>query len=175
MGTRGQIAKIERDGSGRWIYLGQAAQPTSAGVILLEQYQEPDRLDALLDLGSMPYVEPDPADVRPYVDDEDKDWRSCAPVRFTGGTDTFFLRPRMLGPEWLYAWTPDGWLAAPVQRDMPPHYMTQLSRLTAEEFQDWFDHNEDPRWQTWRALGQQYQQPRPLATIIQSLAAAAGP
>ena len=173
MGTRGQIAKIERDGSGRYVYLGHAAQPAGAGTILLEHYQDPALLDALLDLGSMPYIAPDPAEVKPYVDDDDKDWRSCAPIRFTGGTDAFFLRPRMLAPEWLYAWTPDGWLAAPVQRDMPRDYMTKLSDLTPDDFQDWFDHNQSPEWQEWRAGCRQYQQPRPLATVIRELAEAA--
>ena len=121
MAHRAYIAKVERDGSGRYIYLGHSSYPTGAGAILLEHYQDPDKTDALISMGSIPQVAPELHDVEPYYPHDDREWQGNQPVPFTGGTDTFFLSAYMPGPEWLYAWTPDGWLAAPVRsHDMPP-------------------------------------------------------
>lgn len=168
MATRGYLAKIERDGSGRHVYIGHSSYPHTTGKTLLQHYQDPDKVDRLLDLGAFGYIEPDPADILPYYRNDDHDWEHCRPVSFTGGTDHFFLTPQILGPEWLYAWTPDGWLASPVQReDMPDNFFTQLSRLTPEQFQDWFDNNQEPGWIAWRKLARARQEPRPLLTVIE--------
>ena len=171
MSTRGQIAKIERDGSGRYIYLGDRSHPSHSGAILLQHYQEPDKVDALLDLGAIPYVAPELADITPYGQESDPHWQDCAAARFTGGTEAYFLQPWMLAPEWLYAWTPDGRLAAPVERNVPSSFFSQVSRLNPQEFQQWFDHNNEPQWEAWRQRCRDYQQPRPLQTLIRELAA----
>lgn len=175
MATRGQIAKIERDGSGRHIYLGHRSHPSHSGTVLLEHYQDPEKVDALLDLGAIPYVEPNLADITPYCQDYHLDRGDNAATRFTGGTNAYFLQPWMLAPEWLYAWTPDGWLAAPVERDPPRNFYSQNSRLSLEDFKEWFDNNEEPQWVTWRRRCREYQQPRPLETLIRELAASASP
>ena len=60
MAHRGYIAKVERDGSGRYIYLGHGSNPIDTDQVLLHHYQEPERIDALLNLGSIPYIEPEP-------------------------------------------------------------------------------------------------------------------
>lgn len=132
-------------------------------------------MDALLDLGYIPYVKPHLADITPYCQGTHPDWETCAPARFTGGTETYFLQPWMLAPEWLYAWTPDVRLAAPVQRVVPENFFSQVSRLSPEAFQRWFDHNKEPQWVAWRQRCREYQQPRPLQTLIRELAASAPP
>ena len=168
MATRGNIAKVDRNGNGRYIYLGHASHPIDSGQILLEHYQDPDKVDALLDLGSIPYVEPDLNDIMPYYEDEPHEWDHCRPAQFSGGTDAFFLEPWLLAPEWLYCWTPDGWLASPVERaNIPRSFFTQLSVLSPEDFQVWFDQNTEPEWTAWRELCRRYQQPQPLATLIE--------
>lgn len=175
MATRGYIAKIERDGSGRYIYLGHRSHPAHSGQTLLEHYQHPDKMNALLDLGAIPYVQPDLADIMTYCQDNHLDWRNCAPTRFTGGTDAYFLQPWMPGPEWLYAWTPDGWLAAPVEQDVPHNFYPHVLRLSPERLQEWFDHNQEPQWIAWRQRCREYQQPRPLERLVRELAASAPP
>ena len=168
MATRGQIAKVENDATGRYIYLSHASHPSESGSILLEHYQDPAKVDQLLDLGSIPYIEDEIEDIMPYYGIDSDTWEDCRATEFTGGTDAYFLRPWILAPEWLYCWTPDGWLASPVERcHLPRNFMTQLSVLSPEEFQDWFDNNQEPEWIAWRALCTEYQQPKPLATVIE--------
>ena len=167
MDPHSYIAKVEPDGTGRLIYLGHGSYPNQAGLTLLTHYQDPAKTDSLLDSGSLPYIEPELADNYHYHGYYHDDWDHSKPALFTGGTDNFFLVPYHLGPEWLYCHTPDGWLASPVQRDPPRNYFAQISALSPEDLQVWFDTNTEPEWVAWRRLCRETQQPRPLNTLIE--------
>ena len=167
MGQRSYIAKVEPSGNGRCIYLGHASSPDQAGLTLIQHYQDPAKTDLLLDLGSLSYIEPEPADIYPNHAYYGDSWDDCKPSHFTGGTDAFFLVPYHPGPEWLYSWTPDGWLASPVRRDPPPNYLAQLSLLSPDDLEHWFQNNDQPEWTRWRRLCRETQQPRPLNTLIE--------
>ena len=172
MAHRGYIAKAEPDGSGRYVYLGHNSYPSGAGEILLRHYQEPGKVDALLNLGSITNLAPDPADVSSYHGSHDEEWEDCKPVAFHGGTGAFFLQVYLPNPEWLYCWTPDGWLAAPVQsHDIPKDYIEHITIMEPSAFEDWFDNNQQPEWVRWRAVCRDRQQPKPLLTVIQEYAA----
>ena len=172
MACRGYIAKVEPDGSGRYVYLGNQSYPSHAGETLLRHYQEPEKVEALLNLGSICKLRPETKDVETYHDHWNDSWDNCAPTPFHGGTDTFFLNVYQPGPEWLYCWTPDGWLASAVKcHDIPPSFVSHATaRMTPEAFEHWFDHNQDPEWVQWRAACRERQQPRPLLEVIQNYA-----
>ena len=172
MAHRGYIAKAEPDGSGRYVYLGHAAYPSAAGEILLRHYQEPGKANALIALGHVSRLAPELADTDSYFTTNGDPWEHCQPQSFTGGTNAFFLPPYLPGPEWLYCWTPDGWLAAPVQcHDIPKDYAERITTMQPDAFEDWFHNNRQPEWVQWRAVCRDRQQPKPLLTVIQDYAA----
>ena len=76
------------------------------------------------------------------------------------------ITPYIPGPEWLYAWTPDGWLAAKVNAQPPANYQLNAVRLEPRQFEDWFDNNQETEWIEWRRQAREDQRPQPLATII---------
>ena len=62
-----------------------------------------------------------------------------------------------MGPEWLYAWTPDGWLASPAMPVAPPDcYDTDSEKLR----------DADPQWQEWLRRTREFQRPQPLHSLI---------
>ena len=167
MGSRAYIAKINPTGAGQYIYLGHGCYPNDAGVILLEHYQEEETVDALIALGSITNLATTPERTPSYHRDYDEPWEHCRPEPIRDGSQEFFGYAYQPGPELLYAWTPDGWLAARVQGKIPKDYFKQLSTLTSNQFQHWYDRNQQPQWTAWREQARRTQQPRPLYTVIQ--------
>lgn len=167
MGSRAYIAKIGRDGTGRFVYLGHGCYPSDAGRILLEHYGEERQIDALIGMGSIASLYDTPEGTISYHRDHREAWECCRPVEISNGTQEFFETAYMPGPEWLYCWTPDGWLAAKVQADVPRDYIDQCRVLSPEAFQDWFDNNQASDWVNWRKLARQTQNPQPLMTVIE--------
>ena len=169
MAHRGYIAKVETDGTGRYIYIGHASYPSTTGAILLQHYQDPDKLDQLISMGSVPYIEPELHNIRPYYPSPETDWDHCKPAEFTGGTDTFFLTTYHPGPEWLYCFCPDGWLAARVTAEnIPMDYFHRISTMPGEELDHWFHHNQEPHWVRWRNECRDRQQPQPLLSVVRA-------
>ena len=167
MGTRSLIAKMERDGRGRHIDVSHDGSPTTVGRILLEHYQDSEKLDRLLDHGNAEYINSNPERVRGYHEANGKDWQEHRPIKFEGGTTELFSTAHTFGPEWLYCWTPDGWAAAKLRRaEMPHSFIHRLATMPAEEFQDWLDHNREPECTRWGSRCQQEQIARPLSEII---------
>lgn len=165
MGSRAYIAKFERDGTGKFIYLGHGCTPSDAGIKLLTHFSEPDQIDALIAGGSTIRIGNSIQDTDTYYDDE-QEWEHCKPTKIQGGTGPFFESPYIPGPEWLYAWTPDGWLAAKVKAQPPANYQLNAVKLEPREFEEWFDNNQEPEWIEWRRQAREDQRPQPLATII---------
>lgn len=166
MGSRAYIARIQRDGSGQYIYLGHGCYPDDVGAVLLIHYSESEEIDALIRKGSVMSLEASITESIFYHDDYDHDWSDCRPMTLSNGTTEFFGRAYQLGPEWLYAWTPDGWLAAKVQAEHPEQYFQGLRAMEPDAFQDWFEHNQEPEWVQWRASAHETQRPQPLAYVI---------
>ncbi|MDE2813117.1 MAG: hypothetical protein OXM01_08840 [Gemmatimonadota bacterium] len=116
MATRAIIGKVDRRGDGQAIYLGHDGDPDQAGATLLEHYSEEGRVDRLIRLGSVTWLEARPEDSITYFRDHAQPWENCRPHEFGGGTERFFARYWGVGPEWLYICTPDGWLAGKLPR-----------------------------------------------------------
>ena len=74
-----------------------------------------------------------------YVEEYDHSWEDSRPISINNGTKDFFEQPRIPGIEELYAWIPDGWLAAQTNMNPPDEWIPQQGRLTPKEYQDWFD------------------------------------
>ena len=152
MGSRCFIAHIAPDGAGRAIYCHLGSPPDRNGLMLLENYQDEDEVLALMDLGRISSLENTARRTADYVKDG-----PARPHTFSGGTDGFFGRFWTQGTEWLYAWTPDGWFAAPGHRRMPQELL--------------FDDDADPRHaRLWAVLDREAaetQRPRPLSTVIE--------
>ena len=59
------------------------------------------------------------------------------------------------GSEWLYVWTPNGWLASPAMAEMPP--------------QSYFDDGGNPSdssWTEWISQTREAQRARPLYSVV---------
>ena len=84
-------------------------------------------------------------------------WEICQPRAFEGGTEGFFARYWDVGPEWLYAWTPDGWLASPATPGAPPECYYANSRTPPDS---------DPKWQEWLRRTREFQRPQSLHSLI---------
>ena len=166
MGSMGYIAMIDRDGTGRYVYLGHACYPDKAGIILLEHYSEMDTIRELIDRGSISGLWPSIQETDFHHLKYDDNWERCKPLPLQNGTEEFFGRIYDRGPEWLYAWTPDGWFAAMCDRD-PPESWRQMDRMTPAEYQDWLDNNQEQEWVAWRARARLNQRPRPLLQMIE--------
>ena len=170
MGERAHIAVIEPDGSGRYIYLGHGCYPDQAGKILLEHYGSEAQARELMTRGAIPELKRSVAATESYHEAYGSSWAEVQPVRFTGGTEAFFQRPYLPGPEWLYGWVNDGWLAAEVTTQPPRDWLDKLGTLPDDEFQAWFNHNRDPAWVEWRERARVNQMPRPLDDVIRRYA-----
>ena len=169
MGSRCLIAKVENNGRGRYITLNHGGTPEDAGRILLEHYQDGEKLNQLLDHGDTGYIDPDPEEIEGHHVADDHEWEQCCPKEFEGGTQEIFGAAHMLGPEWIYCWTPGGWIAAKVLRaGIPESFFGKLRTLTPQQFQYWYDHNKEPQWIEWRHRCQEEQIPRPMYEVIQS-------
>ena len=149
MGSRCFIAHIDRNGMGRAIYCHQGAPPDQNGVTLLRHYQDEQSVKTITALRSISSLSNDPGITAKFNQD------STYPVlTFHGGTDAFFGHFWTTGTEWLYAWTPDGWLAAPGFRELPAELLQH-------------DHDDShPLWERTHRRAAAYQVPQPLNTVI---------
>lgn len=152
MGSRCFIAHIDRNGTGRAIYCHTGSPPNDNGATLLQHYQDEDDVKAITALRSISSLSPIPDETVELNQGSD-----YPEITFEGGTDAFFGQFWTIGTEWLYAWTPDGWLAAPGIRKAPPEMLADL------------DANPEtaPRWQQLHRQAAAFQTPLPLATIIE--------
>ena len=151
MGSRCFIAHIARDGSGRTIYCHKGAPPDDNGATLLEHYQDEKDVVALMNLGSIPSLQPTVTETGEFTI-PDGPPAHC----FGGGTEGFFGRFWTMGTEWLYCWTPDGWFAAPGHREIPPDSWYEAD-----------DTDSDPCWQALDERAAKCQRPQPLVTVIE--------
>ena len=150
MGSRCHIAYIERDGSGKGIYCHTGCYPNDVGIKLLTKYQEERDIKALVNLGELSSV-CDTAEQTATCVAED----NIPAYEITEGTQEFFgsLMPTI---EWLYAWTPDGWLAARAHPGNLPYHVYALP-----------EPEEHPAWKQADREAAERQQPRPLYQVIQ--------
>lgn len=151
MGSRCFIAHIDRKGNGRAIYCHKGADPSENGKILLQHYNDEDSARTITALRSISSLSENAEETAALNGNS-----NYPQITFEGGTDAFFGRFWTIGTEWLYAWTPDGWFAAPGFRKAPPELLQ--------------DHHADPDTdRRWAALNRQaaaFQTPLPLATVI---------
>ena len=148
MGSRCHIAYIDRDGTGKGTYCHMGCYPDDVGITLLTCYQEEEQIKALVNLGWMSSLSPTVEITRKRINDY------TPAYKIAGGTQEFFGR-YMPSIEWLYAWTPDGWLAARGYRDPIPDH---VYRLDAPE--------EHPAWALAELEAASYQEPQPLYNVI---------
>ena len=126
--------------------------------MLLEHYSDEDRIDRLIRMGSVTWLEPTPEESGTYLRDHGQPWENCRPYAFRGGTDRFFTQYCGPGPEWLYVWTPDGWLSGAGMPGAPPDcYYTDTHTVP--------DVN-DPEWREWLRRTREFQRPQPLHSLI---------
>ena len=150
------IAKIEPDGSGRYILLGIDGQPETAGRILQEHYLEGSDVDRLLELGDLSTLGPDPGRVegahaywlreRPDRGEITRSYKrdgavavgpgmSWEPRAFSvgiGGLPSLARSMRREGAHglcWAYAWTEAGWLACKVPAPLDVDQAREMAPL----------------------------------------------
>ena len=128
MSTRSVIAKVTTDGTVQAVYCHGDGYPSGVGMLLMEHYQDADKVSQLIALGCLSSLGPEIGEkhdfrdwsqnvVRAYHRDRDDDWEYSKPDVFDGGTDAFFARDwEDYGAEWLYIHTPDGWFASKASR-----------------------------------------------------------
>ena len=134
--------------------------------MLLEHYSDAEAITELLQHGSVCHRNETTVESIFYHRDHNHPGDNCHPVTLHDGTEGLFGKPYQPGPEWLYAWTPDGWLAAAVERKVPQNYVDQIGRMGVAQLEDWFQHNPDPQWIAWRAAAVANQRPVPLSSLI---------
>ncbi len=66
MGTRCVIAKEQSEGSVRTVSCLTDGHPAWTGYVLFHHYQDDEKIDALLDLGCLSSIGPDPLDPLPH-------------------------------------------------------------------------------------------------------------
>ena len=82
---------------------------------------------------------------------------NCEPYAFAGGTEQFFADYWSPGPEWLYVWTTDGWLASAAMPGAPPPSYYQGSPES---------YNPDPQWREWLRKTREFQRPQSLHSLV---------
>ena len=157
MAIRAMIGKVDRRGNGQTIYLGHDGCPDQAGDALLQHYSGEEHIDRLISRGYVTWLEHTPEASVTYHSDYGYSWEICQPRAFRGGTGEFFARYWDVGPEWLYAWTPDGWLGSAAMPGAPP----ESYHADSEALRD-----EDPEWREWLRLTREFQRPQPLHSLI---------
>ena len=153
------IGRVDRQGDGQAIYLGHHGLPNQAGARLLRYYSEAEPIHRLIRLGAIVRLEPAPEESITYFRDRRKPWRHCQPYRFRGGTQWFFANYWSPAPEWLYVWTPDGWLGSPAMPGPPPQSYYADSRALRRA---------DPQWREWLRRTREFQRPQPLYSLIRA-------
>ena len=128
MSTRSIIA-ASLDGSIRAVYVHHDGYPAGVGATLAAHYAAPDRIVALLSMGNMSAVapEPSPEHCRPYG--EPPEYWPSAPY---GNNAAAFLAADWLntwGAEWVYLHDGIGWLVKDTRSDNPPRLLDDV--LTA--------------------------------------------
>ena len=159
MNNRAIVGKVDPQGIGLAVYLGHRGEPDAAGPVLLEHYSEPDSIDRLIERGSIAWLAETPEQSVSYHRGYGFCWPRCRPFEFEGGTDQFFRIYWNAMAEWLYVWTPDGWLASPAMPGAPPP--SYFERPLVKERMD-----ADPEWQEWLRLTRECQRPLPLQRLI---------
>ncbi len=140
MTTRAIVGKVDRQGNGRAIYLGHGGYPDQAGARLLQHYSDERTIHQLIGLGSVAWLETTPEETITYFCHRRQLWMNCQPYAFGGGTERFFADYWSPSPEWLYVWTPDGWLGNAAMPGAPPQSYYQGSPES---------YNPDPQWREW--------------------------
>ena len=151
------IGRVDRQGDGHAIYLGRHGSPKQAGTTLLRHYSDPEPIHRLIRLGAVARLEPAPEDSITYFHHRREPWRYCQPYPFQGGTQWFFANYWSPAPEWLYVWTPDGWLGSAAMPGPPPQSYYADSRELRSA---------DPAWREWLRQTREFQMPQPLHSVI---------
>ena len=155
MASRCIIGKVDGQGDGKAILCSRGCYPDEAGAALLGRYSEEPLIDELIALGSIAWLEAEPKECEAHHRDRGYPWEHCQPHSFTGGTEAFFSEYWGPGPEWLYVWTPDGWLASPAMAGKPPQsYFEDGGNLG------------DPSWAEWISRTREAQRARPLYSVV---------
>ena len=141
---------MAQDGAVTVAYCHTGASPKRNGRILIEKYQGGDTLLRIVEMGSIGSLWPDPEDTLRHNRGDN------SPTRLTGGTKAFFGAFWGPGCEYLYAWTPDGWLASPGHRTNKA-----LNDSWRRE-----DSGHRPDWPSWQEELRRMQEPAPLEWLL---------
>ena len=163
MAERAIVGKVNPGGDGLAIYLGHDGGPEWVGDVLLNHYSEEASIARLVELGSVTWLHATPEQCISYHRHYRYDWEVCRPYEFEGGTERFFQIYWNAMAEWLYVWTPDGWLASPAMPGAPPDIFHETPRVKERL-------DADPEWQEWLRRTQEVQQAQPLSALIKSYA-----
>ncbi len=126
--------------------------------MLLEHYSDEDRIDRLIRMVSVTWLEPTPEESGTYFRDHSQPWENCQPYALSGGTERFFAQYWGPGPEWLYVWTPDGWLSSAGMPGAPPDCYYADTRTLPDV--------NDPEWREWLGRTREFQRPQPLHSLV---------
>ncbi len=141
MSTRSRIAKLNPDGSIRVIYCHSDGYLSYNGRMLLDNYKDESKVDALLDLGDISSLAEEIGEKHPF----DPDWQNYDAykkkygkmVRAYGRDRGELNTEARIYPsladfpedgweEFFYLWSPDGW------QWFPGHAKEKLAPLTPE-------------------------------------------
>ena len=157
MAIRAIIGKVDRQGNGQAVHLRHDGTADAAGATLLDHYSDAEPIYRLIGSGAIARRAPTPGNSTTYFRHYNQPWERCRPCAFRGGTDRFFANYWSPGPEWLYVWTPDGWLGSKAMPGAPPDYYYADSRTLR---------NAHPQWREWLRRTREFQ--RPLHSLIRA-------
>ena len=158
MGTRSAIGKVEADGKVQTIYCHFDGYPSHVGRILLEHYQSPEKVEQLIKLGALSTLGPEIGDkvdwnasvfdkqCRAYHRDRGEEWDSNKPIKFDGGTESFFTQDwtHQMWADFAYCYTQDGWFGCPTScSDFPQMRAIPLATLV-DAWDEWEQKDEQP-------------------------------
>ena len=155
MAPRCIIGRVDGHGNGQAILYARGCYPDEADAALLGHCSDEPLIEELIALGSIAWLEAKSKECEAYHRDRGYPWEHCQPHSFTGGTEAFFSEYWGPGPEWLYVWTPDGWLASPAMAGKPPQsYFGDGGSLS------------DPSWNEWISQTREAQRARALYSVV---------
>ena len=157
MAIRAMIGRVYRQGNGQAIYLGHGCYPDDASTMLRDHYSDEKPIDRLIRFG-----------IHSAAGTHAGEFDHLLPRQRSalGELPTLHVRQRhrtvlspllRSGPEWLYARTPDGWLASGAMPGAPP----ESFHADTEALRDG-----DPEWREWLRRTREFQRPQPLHSLI---------
>ena len=113
--SKGNLIGMRVEDGTVWAVQCTSGSPVTVGRILLEDYQDMEKVRELINLGKLDSLGSDNAQCFAYHRDGNADWQSCRPQQFLGGPKGFRAIENLenvgQGIDTVFCWTADGWYA----------------------------------------------------------------